>query len=104
MTTTNGIGSSPLTGNLIDKTERSAGTEKSNKLAENATKTPGATSGTTLDAASLSGAGSLLAAAAANTDDVRTEKVAALKAAINNGTYNVPAADVADKLIRNMLE
>jgi negative regulator of flagellin synthesis FlgM len=100
MTTTNGIGSSPLTGNLIDKAERSTGAEKSTKLAENATRTPG----TTLDAASLSGAGSLLAAAAANTDDVRTEKVEALKAAINNGTYNVPASDVADKLIRNMLE
>jgi negative regulator of flagellin synthesis FlgM len=104
MTTTNGIGSSPLAGNLIDKTDRSTATEKSGKLAENATKTAGATtSGTTLDAASLSGAGSLLAAAA-TTDDVRTEKVEALKAAINNGTYNVPASDVADKLIRNMLE
>ena len=99
MTTTNGIGSSPLAGNLIDKTERSAGAEKHAKLGEAATQT----SGTTLDVANLSGAGDL-AAAAMNTDDVRTGKVEALKAAINNGTYNVPAADVADRLIRNMLE
>ena len=100
MTTTNGIGSSPLTGNLIDKTDRPAAADKQTKLGERATKTSGST---TLDAASLSGAGNL-AATTMNTDDIRTDKVEALKAAINNGTYNVPAADVADKLIRNMLE
>ena len=98
MTTTNSIGSSPLAGNVIDKTDRTAASEKHTKLSEAATRT----GNTTQDAASLSGAGNL-AATAMNTDDVRTEKVEALKAAINNGTYNVPAADVADKLIRNML-
>lgn len=53
----------------------------------------------------LSGAGNLLsnALAAAGTDDVRTDKVEALKAAIVNGSYTVPAAAVADKLIEHLL-
>ena len=50
----------------------------------------------------LSGAGTLLASS--NTDDVRTDKVAALKSAIDSGTYNVPAGAVADKLINSLLE
>ena len=49
----------------------------------------------------LSGAGTLLAAA--SSDDVRTDKVAALKSAIDSGTYSVPAGDVADKLIAHLL-
>lgn len=51
----------------------------------------------------LSGTGSLLAASAANGDDVRTDKVAALKTAIDNGTYHVSAAAVADKIIGSLL-
>jgi negative regulator of flagellin synthesis FlgM len=100
MTIISGTDSTALTGNRIDQTERATGAAKPAKPEVAATK---ANAGATVDAASLSGAGSLLAAAAANTDDVRTDKVEALKAAINNGTYNIPAADVADKLIRNML-
>lgn len=58
----------------------------------------------TQDAASLSGTGSLLAAAGAHADDARAHKVEQVRAAIANGTYHVSAADVADKLIGNMLE
>ncbi len=103
MTQTTGIGSSPLTGNLLDKTERAMKTEKSGDAAEQAAKASAAVSGGAQDAAALSGTGSMLAAAATG-EDVRTEKVEALKAAINNDTYNVAASDVADKLIRNMME
>jgi flagellar biosynthesis anti-sigma factor FlgM len=49
----------------------------------------------------LSGAGTLLATA--DTDDVRADKVAALKSAIDSGTYNVPVSAVADKLIDHLL-
>ena len=55
------------------------------------------------DAAVISNASSALAEAM-KTDDVRTEKVAAIKAAIENGTYNVEPAAVADKLIDHLLK
>ena len=35
----------------------------------------------------------------ANVSDVRSEKVARLKAAIEEGTYNVSGKDIADKLV-----
>ncbi len=54
--------------------------------------------------AHLSGTGSLLAASATDTNDVRTDKVAALKSAIDGGTYKVPASAVADKIISSLLE
>ena len=38
----------------------------------------------------------------ATTPEVRTEKVAALKNAISEGTYNVKTADVADKMVQEM--
>ena len=70
------------------------------KLTQTTTKT----SAPTQDAASLSGTGSLLAAATTRTGDIRADKVESLRAAIHNGTYNVPAGEVADKLLKNMLE
>lgn len=57
----------------------------------------------TQDAASLSGAGSLLATASDHADQARAQKVEQARAALANGTYNVSAADVADKLVKNML-
>ena len=54
------------------------------------------------DAASLSTAGAVVAQATAGSD-VRTDKVAALQAAIARGDYHVPAGDVADKLIGSLL-
>jgi len=54
-----------------------------------------------VDSASLSGVSSTLAATLAS-DDVRSEKVAALQATIADGSYNVPSASIADKLIDKM--
>jgi flagellar biosynthesis anti-sigma factor FlgM len=53
------------------------------------------------DSASLSGASFSLAASLAK-DDVRLDKVAALQAAINDGSYSVPSASVADRLMEKM--
>jgi negative regulator of flagellin synthesis FlgM len=50
------------------------------------------------DHTTFSTTGSLIAQASGSSD-VRMEKVAALQQAIAGGTYNVPASDVADKLI-----
>jgi negative regulator of flagellin synthesis FlgM len=103
MTQTTGIGNnSQLIGTSLNQTEKTAQTDRAKATAENATKQAPSTaqSGTT---ATLSGTGSMLAAAASGTDDVRMEKVAALKSAIDSGTYNVSADKVADKLIDNML-
>jgi negative regulator of flagellin synthesis FlgM len=43
------------------------------------------------------------AAASAITSDVRLEKVASIQAALQAGTYGVPAADVAKKMMDSML-
>ena len=40
---------------------------------------------------------------AASGEDVRTEKVAAVQAALAAGTYNVPASAVASKMVDAML-
>jgi flagellar biosynthesis anti-sigma factor FlgM len=76
--------------------------------------TPGATSrppraasvpdGHTLnsDRATLSSAGSEVAGSATE-DGVRTAKVAEVKAAIQSGTYEVPASAVASKMVDAML-
>ena len=58
------------------------------------------TSAPALDQASLSAAGGY---AAQGDGDVRTAKVAALSAAIANGTYNVSADDVAGKILDLLL-
>ena len=55
-----------------------------------------------IDQATLSNAGSEVSLAAADTG-VRMEKVAAVQAALATGTYNVPAAAVAEKLLDSML-
>jgi flagellar biosynthesis anti-sigma factor FlgM len=54
------------------------------------------------DQATLSTAASA-AARAAPDSDVRMEKVTAIQQALAAGTYNVPALDVADKMISQML-
>ncbi|MGE3076049.1 MAG: flagellar biosynthesis anti-sigma factor FlgM [Dehalococcoidia bacterium] len=56
------------------------------------------------DAVSLSNRGRLVAEAAhavATSRDVRAEKVAALKAAIANGTYSSNAREIAERLFAN---
>lgn len=54
------------------------------------------------DKATLSAAASL-AAAAAPDSDVRMEKVAEIQQALASGTYNIPASQVAGKMIDQML-
>lgn len=54
------------------------------------------------DKATLSTAASV-AAAAAPDSDVRMEKVAAIQQALADGTYNIPASEVAGKMIDHMI-
>jgi len=54
------------------------------------------------DQATLSSAASA-ASAVAQDSDVRTDKVAAIQQALASGTYNVPASEVAGKMIDHML-
>ncbi len=54
-----------------------------------------------MDHASFSASG--MAAMSTDMTDVRTTKVAELRQAIANGTYNIPASAVADKMVENML-
>ncbi len=54
------------------------------------------------DHATLSAAASLTAAAAPDSD-VRMDKVTAIQQALASGTYNVPASEVAGKMIDQML-
>ena len=54
------------------------------------------------DQATFSSAGSEVSQTAGGTE-VRMEKVAAIQAALAAGTYNVPAADVATKVVDSML-
>ena len=57
----------------------------------------------TTDRATLSSAGSEVAQSAAD-GGVRTGKVAEIQAALQAGTYNVPASAVASKMVDAMLE
>ena len=54
------------------------------------------------DKATLSSAASV-AAAAAPDSDVRMDKVAAIQQALASGTYNIPASEVAGKMIDQMM-
>jgi flagellar biosynthesis anti-sigma factor FlgM len=98
MTKTMDVGGTPLAGTGIDRPETNTA-----PLAGRSTSSSIALYIPAADGATLSQVGSQLATSAATASDVRTDKVAALKAAIDSGSYNVPAADVADKLIGNML-
>ena len=99
MSHTHGITSTQLLQTTLNATDRTAAA-KSTAVTDAASSASAASA--SASTTSLSGAGSLLAAA--GTDDVRSGKVAALKTAIDSGTYNVPAGDVADKLITHLLE
>lgn len=100
MTQMNGIGSSASTNGLVDRAERASQTDKQSRLASvYAAKTQ-----SSQDVASFSGAGSVLATASTNADDVRADRVASLKAAVDSGNYHVSASAVADKLLSSMLE
>ena len=54
------------------------------------------------DQATVSSAGSEISQMADNSD-VRTDKVAGIQAALTSGSYDVPAAAVASKVVDSML-
>lgn len=91
MTHTSGVGS---LGSL-------AGLTTVQEKRNDAVKPQGVMTPVKLDQASLSVAGGL---AAQSGTDVRLDKVQALQTAIANGTYNVPAAAVASKMVDSLLE
>lgn len=78
----------------VNATDASAGQGKSQSAAS--------ASGLDADSATLSSVASGVAQAT-DTDDVRTEKVAEVQAAIASGTYAVPASAVASKVVDAML-
>ena len=55
------------------------------------------------DQTTLSSAGSLVSQALEGSD-ARTAKIASLQLAISSGNYNVSSSDVAEKLVKSMLE
>ena len=63
---------------------------------------PAESSSLTSDRATLSSAGSEVAQATAD-GGVRTDKVAEIRAAVEAGTYSVPASAVASKVVDAML-
>jgi negative regulator of flagellin synthesis FlgM len=69
------------------------------------TKSSATTGGSALssDRATFSSAGSEVSQTASE-PDVRTDKVAAVQAALAAGTYNVPASAVASKVVDSMLD
>ena len=103
MSYTNGIGNSqnPFAAetnatNGPAQTERTASVSLSNAAASSAPVS------IAVDHAKLSGFGGALAQALTQSD-VRMDKVTALQQSIANGTYNVSANDVADKIISSLL-
>lgn len=99
MTHLNGIGNNSVSSSHLDRADRVQTDQPSKTSAA-----PASVVSDGKDTATLSGASNVLAQAAATTDDVRTEKVAALKAAVDAGTYSVPSTAVADKLLNSLLE
>jgi negative regulator of flagellin synthesis FlgM len=104
---TNGITNAQQGFDAVDaavtaSTSRTAKTEQSAASSVSAASGSGAAG--TVDQTSLSTTSGLVAQTLGGSDDVRTEKVAALQQSIASGTYNVSAADVADKVISALLQ
>jgi negative regulator of flagellin synthesis FlgM len=98
MSSTNGIGSLRTVVNSIV-----TGETKSTQTQSNSTAARTNTAATSTDQANFSPTGSLIAQALSS-DDVRADKVAALREAIASGSYKVSSFDVADKLIQSLLK
>jgi len=99
MAALDGIGSlGPALGNLSGVSQ-AAQTATTNGATAPATS-PAVSLGT--DQASVSSTGGLVAQAL-STPDVRTDKVASLQAAIASGSYQVPASEVAGKIVDSLL-
>lgn len=89
--------------NGIDNLSRVSGTQPAaaEVPARNAIATPEA--GLSQDLAQLSSIGTQVAQSA-SASDVRLDKVAAIQSALQSGTYQVPASDVAQKIVDSMIE
>jgi negative regulator of flagellin synthesis FlgM len=99
MTGLNGIGTSVIASLSLNSTN--SATETSHAVAK-ASDTASVSTGTVTDQASVSSTGGLVAQAL-STSDVRSDKVAALQTAIASGSYQVPSADVASKIVDSLL-
>ncbi len=91
--------------NDVDSLKSLLGVQSQTIAATTAARTgKGATSqaALTTDQATVSSAGSSVSQAA-SASDVRLEKVASVKSALEAGTYNVPASAVAGKVVDSML-
>ncbi len=104
MSSTDGIGSLPGASPLVTPASppAPAGREQQIKTAP-APVANGSKAGGAVDQTNISSTSELLSAAL-NASDARLEKVLPLQQAIANRTYNVPASDVADKLITSLLK
>ena len=78
------------------------GINSSPPAAAEARSQPAGTGALTGDQATLSSAASEMAHSAAG-DGVRMDKVASIQAALEAGTYSVPASEVASKVVDSML-
>jgi negative regulator of flagellin synthesis FlgM len=101
---TNGVGSGQQ---VLDATEvaSSASADRTERTEQGPVSTAaqvGSGSAAPVDQANLSTTAGLVAQALSESD-VRTDKVAALQQQIAAGTYNIPASDVADKLMSALL-
>ena len=76
--------------------------QEATRVSDKAQSVDAQTEQTGADRATLSAAASL-AAAAAPDSDVRMEKVNAVQQALASGAYNVPASEVAGKMMDHML-
>lgn len=59
--------------------------------------------GLSYDIAQFSSVGTQVAQSA-SVSDVRMDKVAAIQSALQDGSYQVPASDVAQKIVESMIE
>ena len=98
MTHTTGVGGSASLHTILGSSDR---VSNEVKIAQAATTAKAGISSP--DKAALSSTGGTLAKTALqDTDDVQTAKVAQIQKAIADGSYQVPASAVADKLIQHL--
>lgn len=104
MTALDGISSLQTALSTLNVQEAAPASATQNKAgAVTGAQTSAAAQAGTADRASLSAAGGLAAAQGTDNSDVRLGKVSELRQAIANGTYNVPASAVADKMVESLL-
>lgn len=99
MSYTNGIGNMPpVSGAATPATTHVNDAAKTNRQDTSAAHAPASHA----DHTDLSSAGAVVAQALQGSD-VRADKVAALKQAIDSGSYHVSSSDVAGKMIDSLL-